>query len=243
VYRSISLSVKARVTIRRDTPEMMPCALMPLRAYRRTGFAAVEMLVTFIMVTFACLGIAGVLAKAQRNASDAFERDTAILYASGMAERIRGNPLQAVRYVAGASPADPAGQGLQIKELVQHDIADCSAVQCSPAALASYDLALWDGLLEGQSRQLISTLPTSNVTNIVSAMGCIVELSNTRASCPSTRVSAVSFSRTMQVSVAWAGGNKASPPAASMCGNGFYGTHNSHRRVVAVDVTVMQPCP
>jgi len=124
-----------------------------------------------------------------------------------------------------------------------------TAVASEPTSHAFTSVATGSGralvgvMLAYRGLDITAPLVASNVTNIVSAMGCIVELSNTRASCPSTRVSAVSFSRTMQVSVAWAGGNKASPPAASMCGNGFYGTHNSHRRVVAVDVTVMQPCP
>ena len=208
------------------------------------GFTVIEVLVTLVILMFGLLGIAGLMAKGQRSAFEAFQRQTAVTYAVSIAERIRSNQLQASAYVTGAPLATPVGRGIQYTDLLNSNITNCGAATCTQAALATYDLAMWDGLLRGYTeQQAAAAAGTGNVGGIVNARGCIVENSNTSATCPAPPSSTVPFTRTIQVSVAWQGDIQTAAPTASTCGQGVYGAADDQRRVVTLTLMVKQPCP
>jgi type IV pilus assembly protein PilV len=208
------------------------------------GFTVIEVLVTLVILMFGLMGIAGLMAKGQRAAFEAFQRQTALTYAVSIAERIRSNRLQAPAYAGAAPLATPSGRGTQYQDYLDHNVTDCGSTNCSQAALATYDISMWDGLLSGfTEQQAAAAAGTGNVGGIIRARGCIVELSNTSAACPAPPAPTVPFTRTIQVSVAWQGDMATSVPTASTCGQGLYGAGDDQRRVIALNLMVSQPCP
>ena len=203
------------------------------------GFTLIEVLVTLVILTFGLLGIAGLMAKGQRASFEAFQRQQAISIASDMAERIRGNRKQAAAYAAAALLTNPVGQGAQYNDLLTASITDCGTFTCTPAQLAAYDIALWDGLLVGYSEAQVAG--GARVGGIVRARGCITETANTSAACPPAPSPSVPFTWTMRVSVAWEGNEETVVPTASTCGQGAYSTETK-RRVVVLDLMVLQAC-
>ena len=117
------------------------------------GFTVIEVLVTLVILMFGLMGIAGLMAKGQRAAFEAFQRQTALTYAVSIAERIRSNRLQASAYAGAAPLATPSGRGTQYQDYLDHNVTDCGSTNCSQAALATYDISMWDGLLSGFTEQ------------------------------------------------------------------------------------------
>ena len=124
------------------------------------GFTLIEVLVTLVILTFGLLGIAGLMAKGQRIAFEAYQRQQAVALASDMAERMRGNRLlvftcppgpACTTYASGAPVATPVGIGAFYDDYRTGAIKDCGSLACTPQELALYDIALWDGLLNGYS--------------------------------------------------------------------------------------------
>ncbi len=213
------------------------------------GFTLIEVLVTLVILTFGLLGIAGLMAKGQRIAFEAFQRQQAVALASDMAERIRGNRLLAVAcpagpacttYTAGAPIITPLGTGAFYNDYRTGAIKDCAAQVCTIQELAMYDIGLWDGLLNGYSEQQSGT--GNRIGGIVNARGCIEETSNTSLTCPPPPAPASLFSRTLRISVSWQGNDDTSAPTGSNCGVGLYGV-DTKRRIVAYDTLLQQPCP
>jgi type IV pilus assembly protein PilV len=204
------------------------------------GFTLIEVLVTLVILTFGLLGIAGLMAKGQRASFEAFQRQQAISIANDMAERIRGNRKQAAAYSAAAPLGNPIGQGSQYNDLLTASITDCGTYTCTPAQLAAYDVALWDGLLVGYSEAQVTG--GAKVGGIVNARGCISEAANTLAACPPAPSPSMPYTRTIRVSVAWEGNEETVAPTASTCGQGVYSTETK-RRVAVLDLMVLQPCP
>jgi type IV pilus assembly protein PilV len=217
------------------------------------GFTLIEVLVTLVILTFGLLGIAGLMAKGQRIAFEAYQRQQAVALASDMGERIRGNRLLAAAcppgpacttYTAGAPVITPLGNGVYYQDYQTGAIKDCATLTCSIQELALYDIALWDGLLNGYSEQ--QTGGVTRVGGIINAHGCIEELlaANTSASCPPAPAPLGSvFSRTLRISVAWQGSDDTAAPTGvnSTCGAGLYGAETK-RRIVTYDLLVSQPC-
>ena len=213
------------------------------------GFTLIEVLVTLVILTFGLLGIAGLMAKGQRIAFEAYQRQQAVALASDMGERIRGNRLLAsvcppgpacTTYIAGAPIATPVGTGVFYNDYRTGAIKDCATQVCTIQELALYDIALWDGLLNGYSEQ--QTGSGTRVGGIVSARGCIEQIAETSGTCPPAPAPASLFSRTLRISVAWQGNDETAAPANSNCGINQYGTE-TRRRVVTYDLLVQQPCP
>ena len=214
------------------------------------GFTLIEVLVTLVILTFGLLGIAGLMAKSQRIGFEAFQRQQAVALASDMGERIRGNRLLAalcpttypacLTYTAGAPVITPLGTGVFYNDYRTGAIPDCAAMACTPDNLARYDIALWDGLLQGYSEHQTGTV--NPIGGIVNARGCVQELVNTSAVCPPAPapIGAV-YSSTVRVSVVWQGNDDTAAPV-SICGAGLYGTE-AKRRVVTYDLMVQQLCP
>jgi type IV pilus assembly protein PilV len=210
------------------------------------GFTLIEVLVTLVILMFGLLGIAGLMAKGQRMAFEAYQRQQALALANDMAERIRANRVQAVNYAAGATTTTPAGTGIQYTNLQTGSVVDCGTAACSGPNLASFDLAMWDGMLFGYTeQQVVGGAPVGGILN---ARGC-VELVNTASVCPAPPAPPSSYSnQTFRVSVAWQGNEDTgappagSPAALTTCGNGLYGSAGQ-RRVVSLDVLVAVVCP
>lgn len=202
------------------------------------GFTLIEVLVTLVILTFGLLGIAGLMAKGQRASFEAFERQQAVSLASDMAERVRANRTQGAVYAAavrsGTSPV--GGEGNQYDGLLHGGVKDCGTFTCTPAELAAYDVALWDGMLTGYSESVV--VGGAKVGGIVNARGCIDESVNTLGACPASQ----SYTRSLRISVAWQGNEDTVVPTVSICGQGAYPTETK-RRVAVLDLMILQPCP
>jgi type IV pilus assembly protein PilV len=207
------------------------------------GFTLIEVLVTLVILMFGLLGIAGLMAKGQRASFEAFQRQQALSLANDMAERQRANRTQATVYRDGARVGSPLGLNAK-HSLLGNSIIDCGrpSTRCSPADLAAYDLAQWDGLLFGYTE----TANAARVGGIANALGCIEEIANTIAVCaPTPAPAATLYTRTNRISVAWQGHDDTGVLAAapSTCGSGRYGASDGWRRIVALDVLLEVQCP
>lgn len=193
---------------------------MKFTSYGIRGFTLLEVLVSLAILVVGLLGIAGLMAKGQRASFEAYQRQQALAFASDIAEKIRANEGGAPFYTTTLLPAtDMPGNGVLFAA-----INDCMAGGCTREELAQYELALWDGLLDGSSET--SGGAANRVGGIINAIGCVDWDGN--AAQPVFRVS-----------VAWQGEAKTVAPAAVMagvCGNGLYGTNEQHR-LVTIDVT------
>ncbi|HUI26144.1 MAG TPA: type IV pilus modification protein PilV [Candidatus Kryptonia bacterium] len=215
------------------------------------GFTLIEVMVTLVILLFGLLGIAGLMAKGQRAAFEAFQRQQALGLANDMAERILSNRARAgcvgncdanPYYNSGAPLTQPLGTGVSYNDYRTGAIQDCGVSPCSPGQLSAYDLAMWDGLLSGYTEQQVT--PTSGngyVGGIVSALGCIQETANTSASCPPPPASVTPYTRSLRISIAWQGNDDTVVPTNSTCGQNLY-TSETKRRVVTLDLTVIEPC-
>jgi type IV pilus assembly protein PilV len=204
----------------------------------------IEVLVTLVILLFGLLGIAGLMAKGQRAAFEAFQRQQALSLAGDMAERILGNRLQAANYAAAAPTTQPAGvsYGLYYADLLKNNITNCATAVCTNLELQRYDVAMWEGLLLGYSESL--AVGGNRVGGIVNANGCIEQVATTSAQCPGAPAPVGNlFTRTLRISVAWQGNeDTVDPTAVSTCGAGLYRSTTS-RRIVATDVNVLETCP
>ena len=221
-----------------------------MRRELNRGFTLIEVLVTLVILTFGLLGIAGLMAKGQRIAFEAFQRQQAVALASDMAERIRGNRSLAwicpatypgcTTYIVGAPTTTPLGTGLFYADYLTGVIRDCAALSCDVQQLALYDIALWDGLLNGYSEQQQGS--GTRVGGIVHALGCIQQIANTNGTCPVAPLGqGLLYSTTLRISVAWQGNDDTVIPT-NICGQGQYGAETK-RRVVTYDLLLPQVCP
>lgn len=218
------------------------------------GFTLIEVLVTLVILTFGLLGIAGLMAKGQRIAFEAYQRQQAVALASDMAERMRGNrllasacpsipPVPCTPYAAGAPITTPLGTGALYNDYLIGVVKDCTVLSCSIQDLALYDLSLWDGLLNGYSEQ--QTGSNRRIGGIVNALGCIQDISPATAHDTCTAVApaipTIVYTRTFRISVAWQGNDDTTVPAGSACGINQYGTETK-RRIITYDLLLQQPC-
>ncbi len=223
---------------------------------KRRGFTMIEVLVTLVILMFGLLGIAGLMARGQRAAFEAFQRQQALSLAGDMAERILGNRQQAGNYAAAAPLVTPVGNnyGLFYADLLKNNITNCATAVCTSLELQRYDVAMWEGQLLGYSENL--AVGGNRVGGILNANGCIVQLASTVASCPAAPAPVGNvFTRTLRISVAWQGSEDTGSPSvvANMtCGTGLYRSRNNlgvyvvseaSRRLVATDVNVLENCP
>lgn len=219
----------------------------------RRGFTLIEVLVTLVILLFGLLGIAGLMAKGQRAAFEAFQRQQALSIAADMAERILGNRGQAANYAANAPVATPVGasNGLYYGNLLKNNITNCATAVCTNSELQQYDVAIWEGQLMGYTESLI--VGGTRVGGIVNANGCIEQLATTIGLCPGAPAPAGSlYTTTLRISVAWQGSGDTAAPTASNCGQGLYKSANNNgvyavseasRRLATTDVNLLQACP
>jgi type IV pilus assembly protein PilV len=226
-----------------------------MRRQLNRGFTLIEVLVTLVILTFGLLGIAGLMAKGQRISFEAYQRQQAVALASDIAERIRGNRQLATvcppafpgctSYTMGAPVNTPVGNGVLYGDYRSGGITDCAVMNCSIQQLALYDVALWDGLLNGYSEQQAGS--GLRIGGIVNARGCIEQLTDTSAACPAAPAPpSAAFSRTLRISVVWQGVDDTTTPTNSACGAGLYGGAGAiepKRRAVTYDLLLIQTCP
>jgi type IV pilus assembly protein PilV len=206
-----------------------------------SGFTLIEVLVTLTILTFGLLGIAGLMAKGQRVSFEAYQRQQAVALAADMAERIRSNRTQIPIYAADAAVATPLGDGVKYNDYLTGGTTDCAALTCTLLQLEKYDIALWDGMLNGYSEQ--QTSGGARIGGIVNAKGCVQELSNTLGTCPPAPAPlGATYTSSLLISVAWQGSDDTVAPLAP-CGAGSYGAANPKRRVVTYGLLMPQICP
>ena len=205
-----------------------PCAPCVPRVprVRGGGFTLIEILVSLTLIAIGLLGLAQLIVKGQRASFEAYQRQQAITLANDMLEKIRANRARAADYVAAAPVATPLGTGTRFNDLVTGTITNCAVATCAPDALAAYDAAYWDGLLQGRTETVNAGADV--VGGATNARGCVEIV--VAAVAPSAQA-------TYRVTVAWQGRDATVAPVTSTCGNGLYGTE-TRRRVVSLDVRV-----
>ncbi|MFO0523468.1 MAG: type IV pilus modification protein PilV [bacterium] len=195
----------------------------PIRA---RGFTMIEILVSLTLIAVGLLGLAQLIVKGQRASFEAYQRQQAIALANDMLEKIKANRARAADYVAAAPVATPLGEGNRFDDLTTGTITNCATSTCTPDLLAAYDVAYWDGLLQGTTETFNAGASTAG--GVVNARGCVEVV--VAAVAPSTLA-------TYRVTVSWQGREATVAPTTSNCGNGLYGTE-TRRRVVSLDVRV-----
>lgn len=95
---------------------------------RPNGASLVEVLVALLVVAAGALGLVGLQIVSAQNNRAALQRSLATLLAGDMLERIRANPDAHPRAVGKGPPGA---------------FADCLARACSPAEVATLDIAVW----------------------------------------------------------------------------------------------------
>jgi type IV pilus assembly protein PilV len=122
---------------------------------RSAGFTMLEVLVTLLIVASALLGTAGLQAYAIKTSHDSAIRSQAILVGQDLYERIEANNRGAI---AGSYAVSP---------LPTSFTKDCSAEYCIPSELATYDLVLFNSLMQ-------TRLPGSSATVTFAGAGPFV---------------------------------------------------------------------
>lgn len=101
------------------------------------GFSLVEALVALVVMSIGLLGIAALYVESLRSGTSALLRTQAVAMASDMADRIRANPTAAA--AAYDKTIDATGAV----------VANCeNATGCTPAQMASTDIARWYQLVD-----------------------------------------------------------------------------------------------
>jgi type IV pilus assembly protein PilV len=129
-------------------------AIPPKKASPRVrGFTLIEILVSLTLIAVGLLGLAQLILKGQQASFEAYQRQQAISLANDMLEKIKTNRARAADYAAAAPVATPLGEGNRFNDLTTGTITDCAeaAATCTPDVLAIYDVAYWDGLLQGST--------------------------------------------------------------------------------------------
>jgi len=128
---------------------------------RDKGFTLLEVVIALLVLSIGLLGLAGLQTVGLRSNQMAIMRTLATQSASDMSDRMHANPagVDAQAYVFGLNAGRPA------------TAANCTAVPCSPAQVADYDVDAWLTRLEGLpggrgsiSRDVSSTMITHTVT-------------------------------------------------------------------------------
>lgn len=97
----------------------------------RSGYTLVEVMVAVAILGIGVVGLVGLQADAARYQNNTYHQTLATLLARDMAERIRANP-------EAAADGDYVGNGTG-------NSPDCLGSTCTPAQLATFDLAAWNG--------------------------------------------------------------------------------------------------
>lgn len=112
---------------------------------KHSGFSLIEVLVTIVILSTGMLGIAALYVESLKSGHTALARTKAINLAADMADRIRVNRAGESFYVTNAAAA-------LVTAPLQCGARDTApAVNCTPAAMAAYDIWLWKTMLGNSS--------------------------------------------------------------------------------------------
>lgn len=183
---------------------------------RQRGFTLLEVLVSLVILVFGLLGLIGMQAYTQVATFESYQRGQALILVQDMADRIATNRSTAGCYIITtdtAAGAPYAGTGAATPT--------CTAGvgTTSTRAIATADLAAWDGALKGASEQVGG----ASVGAVLGARGC---------------VSFDAATNSYRVAVAWQGMAPTVAPTAgdalATCGKDQYGTEPQRREVSVI---------
>lgn len=126
------------------------CAHRPFPSV--AGFTLLEVLVTLVIIALALLGTAGLQAYAMKVSQSGQLRTQAVILGIDLLERIEANNEAAV------------ANSYAVAQLPTSAPTDCSAVGCTPADLATFDLFQF-------ATRLQASLPSSSATIAVAVAG------------------------------------------------------------------------
>lgn len=118
----------------------------------QAGFSMIEVLISLVLIAVAMFGHAGLQLNAMKFAKGGATRMHAVFLSNELAERMEANRAGAIAgdYVIPGVTSTPTTAG-----------SDCTAGECTAAALASYDLAEWStrvaAALPGASWRVLQT--------------------------------------------------------------------------------------
>ena len=182
------------------------------KARREGGFALIEVLVSFVILVFGLLGLAGIGSRANLAEMESYQRSQALAILQDMAERLNANRKVPSCYSNGVTGQE-AGNGVDPATLPA-----CLVGTAQERAQANADLRAWDALLRGQAESAAG----ANLGAMIGAVGCI-----TLDDAPTnTYMIAVSWQGLVQTAAPLIDGGTAFP-----CGNGAYGNEKLHRVV------------
>lgn len=185
---------------------------MPVNMRQKRGFTLIEVLIAVVIFGVGLLAVASLQGVARKASYEAVQRTTATHLAESLLERMRANPRGLNTYVSGSleveyteTAAPAAGAAC-----------NSAASPCSPAAMATSDLAQWWNLVTGATE----TVDGASVGGLVQPTACI-------------RSSSGGITGSYEVAIAWRGVTEVDQTGADACGeDGGYG---DFRRVVVVD--------
>ncbi len=185
---------------------------MNLRSPSQSGFSLIELLVALIVFTIGLLAIAGLQMVSKQANYESLQRTTAAQVANGMLEDMRTNGSGIDTYLA----AGDLGGGSRGAEPVPN----CSSgSECNPAQKATFDLWVWEQMLDGNLEM-----------NAGAAAGGLV--------LPTLCIGGplLGGAGTYQVTIVWRGSASITNVSANLCGavSGNYGVQNVLRRIVQI---------
>ncbi|MFV3306625.1 type IV pilus modification protein PilV [Pseudomonas sp. NY15181] len=174
------------------------------------GFTLIEVLVAMLVLAIGLLGLAGLQSRMLNSQFETYQRAQALMLAEDMANRIRSNPAAArsTSYVSNAVYG------------VGNTTGDGG---CSSADVVGKDLCAWNQALKGAS---VTTDDNRQIGSMIGARGCI-----------STVKTSAKAEAVIRVSVAWMGTSSTVSPADA-CGKDSFGSDDSMRRAIYIDVTL-----
>lgn len=175
------------------------------------AFSLIEVLVTLFILSVGLLGLAGLQSRMLTAEFETYQRSQAMLLVQSMVNRIKANPDAARALSYSGSTVYGVGNSL--------GASGCS----STAARYEQDLCAWNLALQGAA---VKTSDNAAIGGVMGARGCIQQLSG------SSTTAVV-----LRVTVAWQGMMPLAAPSLS-CGQGLYGTDDSVRRAVSMQVTL-----
>ncbi|MEP4145679.1 MAG: type IV pilus modification protein PilV [Halioglobus sp.] len=181
---------------------------------RSGGFTLIEVLVTLLIIAIGLLGLAGLQITSLKNQMETYQRAQALLLVEDMVNRIRVNAI-AARSLTAYPNETTYGQ-------LDSDEIDAICPDPSSATIAQNDRCQWNDLLAGSD----VTLGTDSQGSVMGALGCI------------DIVDANSYEEVViRVTVAWQGSVATKKPQSD-CGANQYGSDDSFRRAVSMDVVL-----
>lgn len=131
---------------------------VPSDMRRQDGFTLIEVLITIVVAAIGLLAVAGLQIMTKKFNYDAVQRTSASTLAQAMVERMRSNPSSLNAYLT--SDAASVSASVSCKG---------ATAQCTPAEMATFDLAEWGQALEGSA----SKSEGVNAGGLVNPTGCV----------------------------------------------------------------------